>query len=114
MGVPIQYGCQSIIGFQFKSSGIRWSYTRNGDELHRTIYKMKVQSRRNGVSDMIHHALLHHWFKMSQHVLKNTDFIIFLEGGGYAFVQIFVKLKGDLLFNNLFTSQKDVLLIKII
>lgn len=31
---------------------------------------------------MIHHALLHHWFKMSQHVLKNTDFIIFLEGGG--------------------------------
>lgn len=74
---------------------------------------MKVQSRRNGVSDMIHHALLHHWFKMSQHVLKNTDFIIFLEGG-YAFVQIFVKLKGDLLFNNLFTSQKDVLLIKII
>lgn len=80
MGVPIQYGCQSIIGFQFKSSGIRWSYKRNGDELHRTIYKMKVQSRRNGVSDMIHHALLHHWFKMSQHVLKNTDFIIFLEG----------------------------------
>lgn len=113
MGVPIQYGCQSIIGFQFKSSGIRWSYKRNGDELHRTIYKMKVQSRRNGVSDMIHHALLHHWFKMSQHVLKNTGFIIFLEGGGYAFVQIFVKLK-DLLFNNLFTSQKDVLLIKII
>lgn len=75
---------------------------------------MKVQSRRNGVSDMIHHALLHHWFKMSQHVLKNTDFIIFFGGGGYAFVQIFVKLKGDLLFNNLFTSQKDVLLIKII
>lgn len=74
---------------------------------------MKVQSRRNGVSDMIHHALLHHWFKMSQHVLKNTGFIIFWRGG-YAFVQIFVKLKGDLLFNNLFTSQKDVLLIKII